>query len=605
MRRAGVYNVCNSWRKARARSSASVHRENCQGDVVTKSPIKPGVVVISLCVSAILASAAVGELQPQGLDYVGIYPLRVVDPNLTGRGVKMAVIARSFTYIDGIPQNDYLPNLGHNCFANAMVEAVGPAHMPAGVSPHSTAVCSILFGRDAYAAVPALGAFQYEGVAPDANAEVYEFWHFLTNNVFGAIPPDADVITASFGDHFQDWWTRGFESMAEHYGIVVVAGIGNGSDAYDSLLYPAAGSNVIGVGVIDTVSSSETAIALANFALAHPEHSSCGPTLRGSCKPDIVAPGNCLAASDIQPDLYEATGSWASFAAPLVAGACGLLVQAAKEDPALASAADPNGGNCTIKAILLNSARKLPYWHKGLLTKEDDHRTPLDYTQGAGMLNALRAYEQLAAGRYEPNDVPANGWDNNMLSTESASTRVYKFSIDEPNGKVITVTAAWNNHYSSRYPFEGIPQEDANLRIELWGVSPQNAVLIDYSDSNSDNVEHIYTRADPNYAYYELVIRYADSADLLRLPPVQRYGLAWSVTDSPDSNDVLWYDLNADGVVDENDSVILVENILANLGSHTRYALGDINSDGTIDPKDVELLAAQMERLAPWLKERK
>ena len=40
-------------------------------------------------------------LQPQGLDYTGVYALRQIDPNLTGAGVKFAVIARSITHIDG------------------------------------------------------------------------------------------------------------------------------------------------------------------------------------------------------------------------------------------------------------------------------------------------------------------------------------------------------------------------------------------------------------------------------------------------------------------------------------------------------------------------
>jgi len=42
-------------------------------------------------------------LQPQGLNYAGIYALRQLDPNLTGSGVKFAVISRSITYIDGEP----------------------------------------------------------------------------------------------------------------------------------------------------------------------------------------------------------------------------------------------------------------------------------------------------------------------------------------------------------------------------------------------------------------------------------------------------------------------------------------------------------------------
>ena len=55
-------------------------------------------------------------VQPQSLDYTGIYELRQLDPDLTGSGIKFAVICRSITYIDGEPQNDYRPNIEHDCF---------------------------------------------------------------------------------------------------------------------------------------------------------------------------------------------------------------------------------------------------------------------------------------------------------------------------------------------------------------------------------------------------------------------------------------------------------------------------------------------------------
>ena len=76
------------------------------------------------CVAALLApmsNVARAEsqpiekiLQPQALNHAGIYELRQIDPNLTGFGVKFAVVCRSITYIDGEPQNDYRPSTEHN-----------------------------------------------------------------------------------------------------------------------------------------------------------------------------------------------------------------------------------------------------------------------------------------------------------------------------------------------------------------------------------------------------------------------------------------------------------------------------------------------------------
>lgn len=542
-------------------------------------------------------------LQPQGLNRAGIYELRKSDPNLTGAGVKFAVICRSITYIDGEPQNDYRPNTEHRCFKENQLTFNDKAKLPPTTSPHATATCSILLGEDSNAYNPNLGRFHYQGVAPKAKADAYEFWHFLTNNIFPYSPPEADIITASFGTQSEDWWTRGIESMVERHGLIVVAGIGNGSKVYDPLLYPGAGSNVIGVGVIDSVKTENLAVALANFSLASPEHSSIGPTAKGQCKPDIVAPGNCLAADVNDPDRYEPTGNWSSFSTPIVAGTLGLLVQKAKAEPHLSDAVAQQGGNCVMKAILLNSATKLPYWHKGKLTKDDDHEAPLDFIQGAGMVNALGAYQNLTAGSAKPGYAPPTGWDNNQLDINEIPENIYQFTITKPAGKFITATAVWNKHYNNNYPFESAPDKDANLRLELWAIdleNPENDYLLDYSDSSIDNVEHIHVHADANYTDYQLIVSYSvDDPNQTN----QRYGLAWNVADQKNSNDILWYDLNADGVVDNSDLTILVKNMLASITSPDGYILGDINSDGSINQQDFEILLGRKDTKADWFTE--
>ena len=565
------------------------------------------------CVAAMLAPVSTvaraeglqtdETLQPQGLNCTGIYALRQLDPNLTGSGVKFAIICRSITYIDGEPQNDYQPSTEHSCFKDKQLKFSDQAELAAGISPHSTAICSILLGEDPNASNPHIGQFHYQGAAPQAKADSYEFWHFLTNNIFPYSPPDADIVTASFGTQLEDWWTRGIESMAEQYGLIVVAGIGNGSNVYDPLLYPGAGANVIGVGVVDSVDTENLATNLAHFSLAYPEHSSLGPTADGRCKPDIVAPGNCLAADANNPNRYEPTGNWSSFSTPIVAGTIGLLVQKAKEDPNLSPAVAPDGGNCVMKALLLNSAKKLPYWHKGQLPKDDDHEVPLDYIQGAGMLNATGAYKHLIAGLAKPGDVPTTGWDNNQLQKSENPQNIYKITLAEPAEEFITATAVWNKHYNNVYPFEQTPEKDANLRLELWAVDPNDPnrnYLLDYSDSRVDNVEHIYAQGDANYTNYELIVSFSDIDDPNQIPTAERYGLAWNVSNKQDSNNILWYDLNADGIVNDLDLTILVDNLLTSIKSPEGYLLGDINADGAIDKKDFEIILDHKDAQADW-----
>jgi hypothetical protein len=544
-------------------------------------------------------------LQPQGLKHTGVYALRQMEPDLTGAGVKFTVICRSFTYIDDEPQNDYRPNIWHNSFENSRFSFHDQATLPTGISPHSTAICSILLGEDPNAFHPDIGQFYFQGAAPQAQADIYEFWHFVINNVFSHSPPEADIITADFGIQFEKWWTRGIDSLAEHYGIIVVAGIGNGTEAYDPVLYPGAGANVIGVGVVDSVNTENPATNLANFALAYPEHSSLGPTSCGRSKPDIVAPGNCLAAQANEPNRYEPTGNWSSFSTPVVAGTIGLLVQKAKQDPDLSLAVSPQGGNCVIKAILLNSATKLPYWHKGRLETDDDHSAPLDYIQGAGMLNAPGAYKHLTAGLNKPGDVSTTGWDLNLLDKNNETLEsIYKITIPDPTDKFITATIVWNRHYSNIYPFEPAHEKDSNLRLELWAIDPDNHnndYLLDYSDSSVDNVEHIHTAADADFVHYEILLSSSDIDGQKALTANQQYGLAWNVSDREQSDSIFWYDLNADGIVNKSDFIIMLNNQLNSSNSPESYPLGDINPDGTINVNDLEVFLNNNNRQADWL----
>jgi hypothetical protein len=529
--------------------------------------------------------------------------LKNIAPELTGEDVKYAVICRSFTYIDGEPQNDYRPFTLHNCFKSKTFGFYDHSEISSGVSPHSTAICSILFGEDPDAFYPDTGAFIYEGTTPNAQADIYEFWYFISNYVFDHSPPDADIITIAFGNQFEHWWTRGIESLVEHYGLNIIASIGNGTGSHDPVLYPAAGSNVIGVGVVNSVNSDNQAINLSNFSIVYPENSSIGPTANGQCKPDIVAPGNCLAADIFEPNQYEPTGNWSSFATPLVAGAAGLLVQKAKLEPDLSMAVSPYGGNCVIKAILMNSATKLPYWHKGFLSTDDDHTAPLDYIQGAGMLNALSAYEHLISGQQKPGNVSAIGWDLNQLNNNVTYEKIYKFSLSEPDNKIITATLTWNKNFSNVYPFESLPEKDNNLRLELWAVdlmNPTNNYLLDYSDSSIDNVEHIHTAADPNFTNYEVIISISNNDDQKAINTIQRYGLAWNASIRREEDSLFWYDLNSDGVVDSSDYAIVMVNLLNSPESFENYVFGDVNPDGVINTSDIEMFLENNNRQADW-----
>ncbi len=546
---------------------------------------------LSVCTSVVILLIIAHLTQASAFDTIKITALKDQSPDLDGNNVKIAVICRSMTYDQGLPLNDYRPFADHNCFKNANLNFHDANNLPAKVSSHSTAICSILFGQDPNVSDPNLAISQYQGIAPKAGAQIYEFWHFLTEYVYTNTPPDADVISVSCGEQFQDWWTTGIESLASNFGQTIVAGIGNGSKFSDPLLYPGASSNVIGVGVIDSIVSDDWQLKLDNFTLPHSQHSSTGPTQQNTCKPDIVAPGNFLTADANTPDLYSPAGDFSSYATPAVAGTAALLIQQAKQNPDYDLALSTEAGNCVIKAILLNSATKLPFWHKGQLTKDDDHTTPLDYTQGAGMLNAQRAYQTLTAGPFLPGDVNSIGWDLNFLDI-NISEKSYYFTITNPADDFITATLSWNRYYENQYPFARLSQYDTDLRIQLWAIDPNNAqnnYLLDYCDSNTDNLEHLYSRLDPNYTNYQLTISFSPNsqhAENINQP----FAVAWDTAEQIDTNNILFYDLNCNGQVTLEDSMLLVKNWLQNELSPEKYTIGDINNDSLINMHDINIL---------------
>jgi len=117
-----------------------------------------------------------------------------------------------------------------------------------------------------------------------------------------------------------------------------------------------------------------------------------------------------------------------------------------------------------------------------------------------------------------------------------------------------------------------------------------------------DNVEHIYAAADPDYTNYEIVVSFSDIEAPAEVNPDQFYGMAWTVGKKPEADDILSYDLNADGIVNDLDIIFALNNLANRDSSSKSYAIGDINSDGEIDARDLGELLDQTKnnRRADW-----
>jgi len=514
------------------------------------------------------------------LDYVGIYTLRPettdgvgvigrfstndesTEPEnggpmiLDGRGVTIAAVCRSATYLAGRPQGDYRPDTSHPALAGASIIFADPLARHATISEHATAVAAILVGRDPVAVDPAGNVALYEGAVPAATLQVHEFWRFVRDHVLADAPVDADVVTLSLGMTFEDWWTRGLQHLVERDAVVVVAPAGNGSAVRDPLLYPAAGPNVIAVGMVPAL-VDENGLRLDGFDLVRPAHSSIGPAPDGRSKPDLVAPSNGL-IPDPDGSGYRYAGDWSSYAVPVVSGTAALLIQQIREDPRLVDVLGRDGFNCLMRAVLMNSARKLPFWHKGRPDPDDDHVAPLDWLQGAGMVDAVGAIEQLRAGPAEHGSVAPAGWDLNVIERSGVLENVY--TIDPPpTAAALEVTLVWNRHFEPRYPFAARPSDDTDLRLEVWAVDPENPQAtrrLDYSDSPIDNVEHIHCILDPDVAQVEIVVRSNRPDPAARPDGLETYALAWRTVDRSWPEHPAWADLNDDGRIEPADHLI-------------------------------------------------
>lgn len=523
-----------------------------------------------LCVAAFAPLAAFASadnalpIEPTALDFTNTHSLWETDPNLTGEGVVIGAICRSVTYINKKPQNDYRFNMNHNSLYDAGVLFMDGTDGRFGISEHATSIAGVLLGLDENATHPDRGTFNYRGACPDASVNVYEFEQFSILHLLGKRSIKEDIILLSLGDIFEDWWTRALEQAAAEKDFLVVASVGNGTSAYTPKpLYPGAGSNVLGVGVIDAVTDADGTIS---FSTPKAVNSSVGPTEDQRCKPDIVAPGTALVPAADNENGYELKTNWSSLAGPIVAGTAALLEQKASSDPSLNKTFNQPGKSLVLKAVLMNSARKLPFWHKGQIDPNDNHETPLDYAQGAGLVDGLAAQVQLTAGMGKPGPVKTTGWDNRVLQGDDLGY-MYGFNVTEPN-QMITATLCWNRVYQSAYPFNHILEQDTDLRLELWGVDPndpENRILLDYSDSVNDNVEHIYFACNLDYPAYAIRVRFNEEQPS-DASAKQRFALAWSVGPDRQIGDPWWYDLNADNTINTNDKVVysLIEAKLIN-----------------------------------------
>ncbi|MGA2501337.1 MAG: S8 family serine peptidase, partial [Tepidisphaeraceae bacterium] len=324
--------------------------------------------------------------------------------------------------------------------------------------PHATAVGSILTGLGPYQ--PGIGYYYYQfGMAPGAaliSSAIATGWVGNTGEfnistqsfnsgylipmrdgvpieVFGKgtglfITQRADVVNSSWG--FDDPTGTAQESMTidaliVSYRQTVCLAAGNHDTGTAQVIGPASGYNGIAVGALASDQDNPPYRTVATFSnvgpndFHNPKLNLDIPAVRAAV--DITAPGQDIIAAAYtgstgsntgltdpypgQNDLYYIGIAGTSFASPTVAGGAALMVGAARDRLGSATKATDT---LIVKAILMNSADKLPGWTNnttsvgGVLVTTQG----LDYSSGAGAMNLDRAFDQEFAGN---TDLPGPG----------------------------------------------------------------------------------------------------------------------------------------------------------------------------------------------------
>jgi hypothetical protein len=344
------------------------------------------------------------------------------------------------------------------------------------------------------------------------------------------------------------------DSLAlSHPNTVMVVSAGNDGPSSGTVEGPASGYNSISVGALGGPTNYST---LAYFSSRGPLQTGFydgthvflyGAGIASRPGVDLVAPGTGIVMPvqifSNSVSYYSVAGT--SFATPLVAGGVALLDSTAK-------AAFPSGftnaatRSEVIKAVLMNSADKIPGWNNGQAITNGVITTTqaLDWAVGAGRMNLNAAYDQYTTsavvttvGGFSQSgftaSVQSTGWA--FGTAMKGGFNDYQFVSQLLGGQQIAVTLAWMR---DRIWNAGIADyldiAQAELDLMIYRDTNGTESLLAQSISPVSTVQQLFFRL-PSDGTYRIRVGYSTNLfDLSGAHSLQDYGVAWSVSGVPE-----------------------------------------------------------------------
>ena len=440
------------------------------------------------------------------------------------------------------------------------------------------------------------GAVQGErqrGIAPDTNLQSgaialewsgsafsgsFSFFFTAMDASYRDFFGTTDVINSSWGA-LNATTTGGVDGRAsivdgradQNPTTTFVSSAGNsGASGTNTVGSPGSGYNGITVGALANASpSSNVYNTVAPFS-SRGAQDFTDPTGTNSCLTcraavDIVAPGTNLTAAYYggatggnntgiggpsgptgTSASYTNGVQGTSFSSPIVAGGAALLYSASRNLGALPSI-DESRDARVIKAVLMNSADKIPGWNNSQVVNAGVIETTqaLDLASGAGALNLEQAFEQYVNADTQSvagtpfgsqGAVGAVGFDYGEVSADAANT--YLISQPLESGSTMTVTLAWfrdrTTDVTETQAVTTLDNAQADLDLIIRNATTNQIVARSISAVNV--VEHL-SFVVPTEDIFQIEVEYP--RNVFGSISTEQYGLAWHAVAVPEPSPVL------------------------------------------------------------------